>query len=49
LTTLETKFSIETGLKIIPNGFVVIWNLKYSNFMPMLSAKQDPKDTILES
>ena len=49
LTTLETRFSIEIGLKIIPNGFVVIWNLKYWNFPPMFSVKHEPNDTILES
>jgi hypothetical protein len=48
LTTLETKFSIATGLKIIPNGLVVIWNLKYWNLSPIFSAKQEPKDKILE-
>jgi hypothetical protein len=49
LTILSIKFLIEKGLKIIPNGFVVIWNLKYWNFFPMFSAKQDPKEIILES
>jgi hypothetical protein len=48
LTTLETKFSIATGLNIIPNGLVVIWNLKYWNLSPIFSAKQEPKDSILE-
>jgi hypothetical protein len=48
LTTLEIRFSIETGLKMIPNGFVVLWNLKYWNFSPIFSAKQEPIEVILE-
>jgi hypothetical protein len=39
---------METGLKIIPNGLQVFSNLKKSNFSAIFTAKQEPKDTILE-
>ena len=48
-TARQINFSKETELKIIPKGLVVLWNLKYSNFLPIFSAKHEPNNSIFES